>query len=271
MNWSTCQFVGEHHLSHVTNAFSSALLDWSHHWGNGVVGQPPVLCERARTPDPEGAEYDGEWMALRSQGSPIAWVQLHRGQSAEILEYFSLPSKASASEPASEFAEELGHKLLLDLFARLIRSSSLEMEGLHFEFDVYIPPTKKSRWSGMVLVPCSFGKIELKCLIPYESVQRIVPGMPQRQQRALQLVRLSEAIRNSTVSIDVRLRALDGLTLGNLDELVEGSVVIFDCAPDASWTAYGPGDRSLAQCKLGRANNRFAVHWAASKNSREKL
>ncbi len=265
MQYSPCLFIGEHHLSGVVDKFTEALAAWSRHWGNKA--RTPV-CERATRLEAEEVDLDDNWVSLQSRFGPIAWICFKNGSASSLLEYFSAPLSASSGVGRSDFSEDLGHKILFDLFDRLMHSAISANEEIKSESGVVIPPKLYAKWSGAVTLRCSLEKIELKCVFPYESVRSLVPRMPSRNLRTAHLERLSLVTRNTLVPFNVQLSA-DGLTLGNLDELVEGSVVIFNHPPEASWTVYGPNNLPLSLCKLGRTEDRFAIQLSAIETSRD--
>lgn len=256
MNHRPCRFIGQHHREHLLDRVETTLREWSLHW----AGEVHTHCDEIKPVEMTDG-LDGPWAQLSNRDGIDLWLQFASGGPADLIELFSGGGGSCAE--SSEFAEELGFKLLDDWRQRLILQPASGKTEL--QTGVNIPADISAKWSGAVLARFSVSAAQVRCVLSPDLVRRIVPEMPGSKIKPRSIGRLNDAVRGTGTSLDVRIRAADGLSLGMFSQLTEGSVVILGLPPQALWTLYSPDGGALARCRIGRRESRYAIQVSDNK------
>lgn len=192
------------------------------------------------------------WRFDDASATDLSQTALRALQSALFGETAHL---SSVSGPAV-IAPEIAQMAWSDWQHRLASTLGAPLSAWSAEAETDHTPTP---WSGTLSAKLTWCKARCTLLLPGHIVQKLVrPAEPRRALDLQPLAHLADALHDQHLNVQARLHDVT-LTLGELEHLSPGDVVLLPHRLDAPLLVLGPDDEALCNAWLGQQAGSIAL------------
>lgn len=237
----------------VRDMLHKLLLDWQLAW---ALGNPAseVHITAPEAPPLHGNDTPVHW---RLEGIPVPDAASAAQRALQTALFGSEVHAPTASGAPPVIALEIAQAAWADWQQRLESALGAPLAGWPAEAD---ETHSADRWSGTLCARLSWCGMHCLLQIPGPVVQRLLPPAPapSRPAAASALVNLADALQGQRLSLQARLHNVT-LTLGELEHLAPGDVVLLPHRLDTPLQLMGPREGLLCDAWLGQQAGRVAL------------
>lgn len=244
--WSHAQQV------EVQEHLRQLLLSWQAAWGlaDAAMSTSGPTVQAADTP-----LADRQTVLWRFDDAPTADLSQPALRALQSALFGETAHLSSVSGPAV-IAPEIAQIAWSDWQHRLASTLGAPLSAWSAETETNYTP---SPWSGTLSAKLTWCKTRCTLLLPGYIVQKLVrPAEPRRALDPQPLAHLADALRDQHLNVQARLRDVT-LTLGELEHLSPGDVVLLPHRLETPLHVLGPDDEALCNAWLGQQAGRIAL------------